>query len=80
MTKAVRIENADLGTYPVRVTHQTKNAAGEWVDEPSHPQLDHPTQITTQYIHSGRRLVIEERAADPSWPGTDAKQPGDKED
>lgn len=68
MTKAIRIENADLSPYPVRVTGQTKNAAGEWVDEPSSIQLDHPTMMTLQYIHSGRRLVIEERAADPSWP------------
>lgn len=80
MTKAIRIENADLSTHPVRVTLQTKNAAGEWVYEPSSIQLDNPTQMTLQYIHSGRRLVIEERPADPSWPGTDAKQPGDKED
>ena len=66
MTKAVRIENADTSNHPVRVTVQVKNADGNWVEEPSCAQIDMPTAMTTQYIHSGRRLVIEERPADPA--------------
>jgi hypothetical protein len=65
MTKTVRIENADTSTYPVRVTGQYKDVDGNWVDETSSTQLDHPTAMTSAGIHSGRRLVIEERAADP---------------
>lgn len=64
MTKTVRIENADTSSWPVRVTVQNKNAAGEWVDEPGAVQIDNPTQMTEQYLTSGRRLVVEERAAD----------------
>ena len=69
MTKTVRIENADISNWPVRVTVQNKNAAGDWVDEPGSVQIDSPTQMTEQYLHSGRRLIIEERAADPA-PGS----------
>lgn len=65
MTKSVRIENADNSNWPVRVTAQVKNAEGEWVNESSAPvQLDYPCVMTTQGIHSGRRLIIEERGAD----------------
>jgi len=66
MTKTVRIENADTSNWPVRVTAQHKNEAGEWVDQPSPVQLDHPTRQTEQYLTSSRRLVIEEKAADPA--------------
>ena len=66
MTKQIRIENADASYHPVRVTGQVKNAEGQWVDEPSSVQIDMPTAMATQYIHSGRRLVIEERPADPA--------------
>lgn len=66
MTKQVRIENADTSNHPVRVTGQVKNADGQWVEEPSCAQIDMPTAMTTQYIHIGRRLVIEERPADPA--------------
>lgn len=65
MTKSVRIENADTSTHPVRVTGQYKDAEGNWVDESSSTQIDYPTSMATQTIHSGRRIVIEERAADP---------------
>lgn len=65
MTKSVRIENADTSNHPVRVTVQERNASGEWVDRPSPVQLDHPTFMTTLTIYDGRRLVIEERPADP---------------
>lgn len=61
MTKKVRIENADTSSHPVRVTAQRKNADGAWEDEPSGVvQIDHPTFMTEQYIHSGRRLIVEE--------------------
>lgn len=64
MTKHVRIENADTANWPVRVTVQHKNEAGEWIDQPSPVQIDTPTAMTQQYLTSTRRLVIEERAAD----------------
>lgn len=64
MTKQVRIENADTSNHPVRVTGQIKNAEGQWVNEPSYTQINMPTAMTAQYIHSGRRLVIEELPAD----------------
>lgn len=64
MTKQIRIENADTSNWPVRVTVQHKNAAGEWVDQPNPVQLDHPTGMMMEYLTSGRRIVIEERAAD----------------
>ena len=64
MTKQVRIENADTGNWPVRVTVQHKNAQGEWTDQPGAVQIDRPTQLTEQYLTSHRRLVIEERGPD----------------
>lgn len=64
MTKQVRIENADTSNWPVRVTIQHKDADGNWIDQPGATQIDRPTQMTEQYITSGRRLVIEERPAD----------------
>lgn len=65
MTKQVRIENADTSNWPVRVTVQHKDAEGNWVDQPNPVQLDHPTKMTETYLTSSRRLVIEERAAEP---------------
>lgn len=65
MTKQVRIENADTSSWPVRVTVQHKNEAGEWVDQPSPKQIDFPTAMASEYLTSHRRLVIEERPADP---------------
>jgi hypothetical protein len=64
MTKTVRIENADTSSHPVRVTGQYKDADGNWVNEMSSMQIDFPTAMTTQTIHDGRRLVIEETPAD----------------
>lgn len=66
MTKTVRIENADTSDWPVRVTGQYKDAAGNWVDEASSTQIDYPTALTAQSIHSGRRLIIEEKAREPA--------------
>lgn len=63
MTKQVRIENADTSNWPVRVTYQRKTVEGEWVnDETALPvQIDYPTNIATFGIHSGRRIIVEER-------------------
>lgn len=67
MTKQVRIENADTSSWPVRVTIQHKHPeTGEWVDQPGAVQIDYPTAMTQQYLTSHRRIVIEERAADPA--------------
>lgn len=68
MTKQVRIENADQSNWPVRVTVQHKDVAGNWVDQPSPVQINYPTNMTEQYLTSHRRLVIEERPADPPTP------------
>lgn len=59
MTKAIRIENADTSTYKVRVYFEDL-VQGEWVRQPVPYEIDFPTALTTQYIHSTRRLVIEE--------------------
>lgn len=63
MTKAIRIENADTSSWPVRVTVQDRIESGEWVDT-STKQLDAPTALEQFYLTSSRRLVIEERKAD----------------
>lgn len=65
MTKQIRIENADTSNWPVRVTVQHKDTDGNWVDQPGAVQIDSPFRVTEQYLTSGRRLVIEERAAEP---------------
>jgi hypothetical protein len=59
MTKNVRIENADTSAYPVRVTVQDKNAAGEWVDVET-LQLNHPTAMAERGLTNSRRLIVEE--------------------
>lgn len=61
MTKAIRIENADTSSHKVRVFKEQKNPAGEWVrNMDTAIELDHPTQMATDFIHSHQRLVIEE--------------------
>ena len=64
MTKAIRIENADTSDHKVRVYRENKNEAGEWVrsDAAQPESLDTPTQMLTEYVHSGQRLVVEEVA------------------
>lgn len=64
MTKAIRIENADTSNHKVRVYRESKNAAGEWVRNDAVPplNLDNPTQLVQDYVHSGQRLVVEEVA------------------
>lgn len=62
MTKAIRIENADTSNHKVRVFVETKNAAGEWVRGTAtrFVDLNTPTQLVQDYVHSGQRLVVEE--------------------
>lgn len=64
MTKAIRIENADTSNHKVRVYRESKNEAGEWVRSDANPpfNLDNPTQMLSDYVHSGQRLVVEEVA------------------
>lgn len=64
MTKAIRIENADTSAHKLRVYRENKNEAGEWVRGDAVPPatLDTPTQMLTDYVHSGQRLVVEEAA------------------
>lgn len=64
VTKTVRIENADISDYRVKVTIQDKNfISGEWVDTDI-VNLDYPTAETKSlYITSTRRLIIEENGA-----------------
>lgn len=64
MTKAIRIENADTSAHKVRVFMETKNEAGEWVrgEAPRFVDLNTPTQLVQDYVHSGQRLVVEEVA------------------
>lgn len=64
MTKQIRIENADTSNWPVRVTVQHKNELGEWIDQPSPVQIDHPCTMTQTCLASHRRIVVEERAED----------------
>jgi len=62
MTKQVRIENADISTHKVIVFKEHKNESGEWVRVGPAAELNTPTQMATDYIHSHQRLVVEEAA------------------
>lgn len=66
MTKHIRIENADLSDWKVKILVQdrqynTETDAwdGEWVTTETHA-LNNPTQLLTHFITNSRRLVIEE--------------------
>lgn len=59
MTKKIRVENADTSNHTVLVTVQNKQADGSWLSEPS-VALHHAAQMHEQYIHSGRRVIVEE--------------------
>lgn len=64
MTKQIRIENADTSSYKVKVHLQDRVAlddkeGNDWVTVHT-INLDYPTAMTAQYIHSGRRIIIEE--------------------
>lgn len=63
MTKQVRIENADMSAYKVRVRVEYKDTTtGEWkpstYDETK--KLEFPTAMATDYLTSHKRLVVEE--------------------
>lgn len=67
MTKAVRIENADLSAYKVEVLTYDMKAAG--VIDPANDtlvstqKLDHPTAMTaagSTYLHSSRYIIVKE--------------------
>lgn len=60
MTKQIRVENADTSDHKVRVFVEDKQVDGTWVRDPQPIALDHPTSMHAGYIHSKRRLVIEE--------------------
>lgn len=64
MTKQVRIENADLTLHPVLVTVQHRSN-GQWVDAEQH-QINNPTQMVSPHVHSGQRVIVEERDASGS--------------
>lgn len=59
MTKMIRVENADTGTFKVRVWIEDL-IDGEWVRQPTPTTLDYPTAMVNPYITSTRRLVVEE--------------------
>lgn len=66
MTKHIRIENADLSDWKVKVLVQDRqyNAEtlmydGDWKTTET-LDLNSPTQMITHYITGSRRLVIEE--------------------
>ena len=62
MTKLIRIENADIADYKVKVSVFDRNTAED--GQPGYlaetHTLDHPCQMKDLYIHSGRYVVIEE--------------------
>ena len=69
MTKHIRIENADLSDWKVKVLVQDRqyNAEtsvwdGEWKTTET-LELNHPTQMVTHYITGSSRIVIEENAS-----------------
>lgn len=59
MTKKIRIENADTSTYKVRA-YREDLIDGVWVRDPTPIELDYPTALAEQYLHSTRRIVVEE--------------------
>lgn len=66
MTKHIRIENADLSDWKVKVLIQdrqynaeTDSCDGEWKTTETH-DLNSPTQLLTHFITGSRRIVIEE--------------------
>jgi hypothetical protein len=60
MTKQVRIENADNSPYKIKVFIERKDTNGEWIRDSSVHNLDYPTNMLSDFIHDGKRLVIEE--------------------
>lgn len=60
MTKMVRIENADTSSYKVLAQTQSKNAAGEWVDDGPPKLLGHPAAQAELWIHGSKRIIVYE--------------------
>lgn len=60
MTKAVRIENADTSDWIVVVQEWEKHLEGDKLVRTV--ELNHPTKMSESYIHSGKYLIITERA------------------
>ena len=62
MTKTVRIENADTSQPAIMVVPQHLNERGEWEDAPdvTRNYLPNPTDQVQAYVHSRRRLIIQE--------------------
>lgn len=61
MTKQIRVENADTSNHKVEVEVWDKYA-GQPDTLVKTVSLDHPTSLATEFIHSGRYLVIKEKA------------------
>lgn len=60
--KNVRIENADARPVAIQVRVQHLNERGEWEDAPevTYRYLPNPADLTTEYVHGKRRLIIQE--------------------
>ena len=59
MTKAIRIENADLSDHGVAI-YTEYLVDGVWVRQNSARELNMPTGMLTETIWNTKRLVIEE--------------------
>jgi len=59
MTKSIRIENADNSSHKVKVSIEYLKE-GEWVRSGEHNDLSYPTDMCTNTIWQGKRLVVEE--------------------
>lgn len=62
MTKQVRIENVDIFSYKVSVEVWNVGVNGTPDSLERVVPLDHPTALAQEYIHSGRYLIIREKA------------------
>lgn len=64
MTKKIRIENADTSDHKVVVqVWQTNNTHLGSDIKVREIELNHPTQMVEEHIHSGQYLTIKEVAA-----------------
>lgn len=66
MTKYVRIENADMSSFKIKVRIQEKKwdaevgkLTDEWVDV-KEVKLEYPTSMANEYLTDSRRFIIEE--------------------
>lgn len=60
MTKYVRIENADMADYGVRVTVYEKNAEGHPDVIVAERDLTYPTEMMNEYLTDTRYMVVKE--------------------